>query len=189
LYQDYEKSTQFTITVKDKTKAAILIYSLDSSKTIDFHQKAGVAIIRGEQNKHKEPSFQTVAARGIGGAKALRVELEPDYYWTCIPYAKVPELEDSEFILIVLTEEKTEVTITELPAWKHCEVAEGDWVAKSAGGPMDEPTFENNPRFELTLPKEDNVHFAIFLSQYENDPEYRKANGQDFKVVNEPYAL
>jgi len=177
------------LTVKKATKAQFLIYAMDPSKALDYNQKAGFAVIKGDQNKHKEPSFQTVGAKGVGGAKPLSVDVVPNEFYTIIPYSKVPELEDSEYMLIVLFAEEAGAELTQLPAWKHCEVAEGDWVDKNAGGAaMDKPTFGQNPRFEVTLPKEPNVHFAVFLSQYENDPQFRFTVGQDAKIVNEAYA-
>lgn len=178
---DYLESTQFTITSKTQMEVSILISSPELSS--EFASQSSFALTKSQQGIHNEPDYSrdTIA---FGGAKAVHVTIEPEYFYTIIPYAKMEQFEGG-YVVVVRTEEDKEVTITELKPWKYCEVVEGRWKKKTAGGALHNETWVKNTQYELTLPKQDNVRFLVYLAQEPDDIEYRLPDGGELSVV--PY--
>jgi hypothetical protein len=184
IHADYDKSTQTCVTTKTASKAVFLITTSDPNiKSLDFANKTGFVVVESDQGVKKEPSFQVTGARGIGGGKPRAIDIEPNKFYNVIPYSKTPDIE-GEYMLIVLTETGSPVEISELAPWKYGASAEGDWVGKNAGGAQQHDSFKNNPMYEVTLPKQDDLEFCVFLSQEEDDPKFRLVQGGDHKIVN-----
>lgn len=172
---DYLKSDQLSISVKEKTNAILLITSVDPNKYIDFPSQVAFAVVKSHQGVHHEPDFSRDAI-SFGGSKPLKVLLEPDYFYNIIPYSKKREFE-GKFNLIVQLPEKKSCKITQLKKWKYCEVVEGKWKNKSAGGSQPNPTWIHNPQYEITFPQEECIRFMVYLSQEPDDPNLRLTEG------------
>jgi len=180
---DYEESTQLSLTVTDTTEVAIILTTDDVIANPSFASSSGFALIKSDQGEHNEVAISrdTIA---FSGNRALTIKLEPNFFYNVVPYAKV---EDGvrDFTLVVLAGKKKSVTITQLKPWAHEAVVEGVWEGKTAGGAQPAPTWVDNPHYELTMPEEDDVKFAVLLTQEENDPELRYVDGDDHKKI--PY--
>jgi hypothetical protein len=91
VHQDYAKSTQVSVTVSEKTKAAFMITTLDANlRNSDFPGKTGFVVLKSDQGKHNEASLQLPSAVGIGGAKPLTLELEPGFFYSTSPQFLLP---------------------------------------------------------------------------------------------------
>lgn len=189
VHQDYAKSSQLSVRVTEKTKAVFMITTLDANlKNSDFPNKTGYVVLKSDQGKHAEASLQLPSAVGLGSSKPLTLDLEPGFFYNVIPYSKTKEI-DGEYSLVVLTEKGKPSEITPLVAWKFEEDQENDWTGKNAGGASQYESFKNNVQYEVTFPKEDNVEFAVFLSQDTNDPKTRIVQGGDHKIATYPHNI
>jgi hypothetical protein len=187
---DWRKGTQFSLTVKEKTNVAILLFYSDVDiRVTDFATKVGFCIVKGEEGLHKEVTFWQ-GGIGFGGLKPYKGELEPGTHYTIVPYAKAEEVE-GDFQVIVFSDKKT-VESKELKPWKHEAGVFGEWIGKTAGGSQggNEPgsplTWKNNLFYEVALPKAEKCHFCVFLSQ-EKDATPRLLGAADYKIV--PYNI
>lgn len=69
---DWRKGTQFSLTVKEKTNVAILLFYSDVDiRVTDFATKVGFCIVKGEEGLHKEVTFWQ-GGIGFGGLKPYK---------------------------------------------------------------------------------------------------------------------
>jgi len=186
---DWRKSEQYTFTVKEKTKVAILLFYVDADiKKIDFATKVGFCVVKGGEGIHKEPTFWP-GGIGFGGLKPFKGEFEPGNNYTIVPYAKSEEVE-GDFSIIIYTDGKP-VESKKLQDWGFNCGVDGEWLGKTAGGsqgsdPQSSQSWKNNKTYELALPKKEKCRFCVFLSQ-EKDATPRLMGASDYKIV--PYPI
>ena len=180
---DYEESTQFAVSVSEAHEVSILLTIDDVIGGPNFVSQSGFALIKSDQGVHNEVAISrdTIA---FSGNRAVTIKMEPNFFYVVVPYAKTEDAVRS-YTLVILAPKKKNVTITQLKPWAHIATVEGDWAGKTAGGAQPAPTWTDNPKFEVTMPQEDDVMFTVQLSQEENDPELRYVDGDDHKKI--PY--
>lgn len=184
---DFLESAQFALSVKKETEVVVLITSPDVLSSIDFAEKSAFVLSKSNQGVHNEPDFSRDAI-AFGGQKCLKITLEPDYFYTVLPYVKNSSLE-GKYTLIVLTREEDKCDVKELKQWKYSETVEGRWKKKTAGGAQQNSTWLNNPQYELTLPQEDDVRFLVYLAQEPDDPSLRLPDGGDLRKMPFDYNI
>lgn len=180
---DYEDSDQFAISVAEPMEVAIILTANDVIASSNFAQDSAFALVKSDQGEHHELAISrdTIA---FSGNRAVTIKLEPNFFYVVVPYAKT-ETAATDFALVVMTPKKKSATITPLKRWAHSAVCESKWEGKTAGGAQPAPTWVDNPQFELAMPQEDDVKFAVLLSQEENDTELRYVDGDDHRKL--PY--
>lgn len=187
---DFEESTQFALSVTEKLEVVIVLTTDDLVATPTFSAQSCFAVVKQDEGVHNALAISRDAV-ALSGNRAVKLTLEPNFFYAVVPYAKSNEAV-RDYTLVVLAPKKKSVTITPLRKWKHCVVAEDKWVAgKTAGGAQPSPTWVDNPKFELSMPQEDDVPFAILLTQEEDatDPESRYVEGDDHKLLPYDYAV
>jgi ankyrin repeat protein len=180
---DYEESQQFAISVSEAHEVCIILTTDDVIASPAFAGSSGFAVIKSDQGVHNELAISrdTVA---FSGNRAVTLKMEPNFFYVVVPYAKTQDAV-RDFSLVILAPKKKNVTVAPLKKWAHIAEVESKWEGKSAGGAQPAPTWTDNPQFELTMPQEDDVQFAVLLTQEENDPELRYVDGDDHKKI--PY--
>lgn len=172
---DYLKSTQFSISVEKKEDIVIMVSSSDPLISNEFSEKSGFVLVKSDQGIHNEPDFSRDAI-AFGGSKPVKVLLDPNFYYNVIPFSKYKQNE-GKFDLIIQTRKNSTCKVSQLKPWKYCVELEGSWHKKSAGGAQPNPSWMNNPQFEVSFPKEDDFEFTVYLSQEKNDPKLRSTDG------------
>lgn len=180
---DYEESSQFALSVTEAHEVAIILTSNDVIASSTFSGSSAFALIKSDQGTHNEVAISrdTIA---FSGNRAVTIKMEPNFFYVVVPYAKSEDAA-TDFALVVLAPKKKNVTVTSLKPWAHSAQVESKWEGKTAGGAQPAPTWTDNPQFELTMPQEDDVKFAVLLTQEESDPELRFVDGDDHKKI--PY--
>lgn len=187
---DFEESTQFALSVKEKLEVVIVLTTDDLVATPAFTAQSGFALVKSDEGVHNALAISRDAVV-LSGNRAIKITLEPDFFYDVVPYAKTNDAV-RDYTLVVLTPKKKSVTITPLRKWKHCVTVEDKWIAgKTAGGAQPSPTWVDNPKFEATMPEADDVPFAILLTQEEGaaDAETRFVEGDDHKLLPYDYPV
>lgn len=187
---DFEESTQFAISVAEKMEVVIVLTTDDLIATPAFSAQSCFALVKSDEGVHNALAISRDAV-SLSGNRAVKVTLEPNFFYDVVPYAKAQEAV-RDYTLVVMTPKKKSVTITPLRKWKHTAVVEDKWVAgKTAGGAQPSPTWVDNPKFEVTMPSEDDFPFAVLLTQEEDGshPETRYVEGDDHKLLPYDFAV
>lgn len=187
---DFEESTQFALSVSEKMEVVVVLTTDDLVATPVFTAQSCFAIVKSDQGVHNAAAISRDSV-ALSGNRAVKITLEPHFFYAVVPYAKANEAV-RDYTLVVMAPKKKSVTITPLRKWKHIVVVEDKWVAgKTAGGAQPSPTWVDNPKFELTMPQEDDVPFEVVLTQEEDGshPETRYVEGEDHKLLPYDFAV
>lgn len=185
---DYLKSTQYSLSVKKQEDVVLLITnSEDPLKALDFQTQSSFAVVKSSQGKYLEPDFSRDAI-AIASGKPLKVTLEPNFFYNIVPFAKSSALAGN-YELIVQTRKTSTLKLNKLKPWKYETVLEGKWAKKKAGGAQPNPSWVNNPQYEVTFPKEEDVRFTIYLSQESNDSKLRMMNDDSARLLPYDYHI
>jgi len=185
---DWRESSQISVQVDIPTEVCILMTVTCDDETIKVHKECGFFFVLSDEGKHKEVSF-VQGAKDICTIKPYEGTLEPDNIYSLVPFTKIDDVE-GKFNFLIYTKKGEDVKVNQLKDWKHVVSEKGEWSKNkgTAGGCQNHESWEENPKFRLTLPKDEDCKFCVLLEQgSDSSVKNSRLAVSEFQIV--PYSI
>jgi len=176
----WRKNPQYLLTLTKASDVCIVLRQDENSMSIGFYIvkqiDAGKKVVDYEQEVAKTDSFKSLCSTGVNLAKL------PEGKYVVITSTFEPASK-GKYHLLVYSDDPQSIVEPLINEWKYKKELEGEWKDKTAGGSPNNPTFTDNPQFNLIIPKVD--HPVEILVQLIQESSHFEETGIGFFVLKQ----